>query len=584
MASSEEGREEISTTAKQADGANKFSVKLLAVVIAAAILGASGFYVWYEYYRHWGVEDLDEAIILVDERGPFIKGFKTYLAGRTVTVEADISHLSTVQTTLGELNILRLEGARYVGLMQWGSVDYEVGDRVVIDVSFERAVINGIEGVFSPQATLGLGTLEQMQVINQAISWVRSEYLIEVEDLGDDVVVRIDKVSEPFPLDTSNCSVKAGANLGMMEYVDLLGFYPYAPFLDTISDLSVSEGENGTIMFSDANEDGYFDDGDAFTLRNLTRPETECGAQTYLLWVERELFPGEPDLDLPPGVFYAYLVMTHNGVLWVTSDSAPVAKSFLTPVDDGVSVTIEYARGSVPWNDTELLLSDGMDFVRWAANETMLASGLGASCSCGVKDVGDVSLECFVTDVQGDGRVGAGDRIDLLPRNGTSLEGENAFTISLMYKPTGNRMAWESFVYGAAPTSECSVVAEDTSCRATFVPVHNGTERDYMQMDVMWDEVVVTIDDGTNMTEWKLNSSNLDSGEQAIWTSSDTALGTLTLRCTAFDLQGNGLVNSGDMMAITVTSANGFDSDTVYTVAIRYLPTDTDLFSFTFDG
>jgi len=554
------------------------------VIAVAILLGASGFYVWYEYYRHWSAEDLSDAVNLVEEWGPIIVGFKTYLAGRTVTVDAEISHVTTRQTTLGELTLMRLQGARYAGLMQWGACDYEAGDRVVMDVSFQWAVINGVEGVFSPQATLGIGTLDGIQVVNQAVSWVCSESVIAVEDTGDDVIVRIDRASEPFPLDTSMCGIKAGTNVGALEYMDLLGLYRDAPYLDTILGLGTSEGENGTVVFSDANGDGYFDDGDFFTLRNITRPDSECGAQTYLLWVERDLFPEEPGHDYePPGVFYAYLIMTDRGVLWTTDDDLPVATSFLSPADDGVSLTVEYVSKPVPWTETELVVYGGTSFTRWNLNQTTLSSSPGASYSCVVKDVGDVSLECVVTDVQGDGLVGAGDTIELWPRNGTSFEDGETYTIGLIYMPAFGTFAWEPFTYGAVPTSECSVTVEDARLEATFTPVHNGTGRNYTLTDVKWDEIVVIIEDGADTAEWQLDSSDLDSGELVVWTSTNTTLGALVLRCTVTDLQGNGLVNSGDALEITVVSSGGFDPGTEYTLAVHYLPTDTDMYSLTFD-
>ena len=50
---------------------------------------------------------------------------------------------------------------------------------------------------------------------------------------------------------------------------------------------------------------------------------------------------------------------------------------------------------------------------------------------------------------------------------------------------------------------------------------------------------------------------------------------------TEWKLQSSGL-NSGDSVEIEAASAGGFDPDTDYIPAIRYLPADTDLFSFAF--
>lgn len=571
------------THRKRPERRKRISRKVVAVYLAAVLISVSGFYVWYEYFRHWSAGELEDAIILVDESGPIIHGFKTYLSGRTVTVDGIIKNTQAVQTSLGRLNFLHLEGARYVSLMQWGEVDYGVGERIVMEVEFRRGVINGIEGVFSPQATLGIGTLTSIQTVTQAVSWVSSGWAVDVDDDGDEVVVRIDRVTEPCPIGTSSCSIKAGSSLGMVEYVDVLGFYDDNPLFGRMPSLETAQTDDGTISFVDGNEDGYLDDGDAFVLGNLERPEEECSAQTYLFWVERAQFPEEPEFQTP-GAFYVYLLMTRDGVLWRTSDDIPTAMSSITPFDEGVLMTVEYTSASVPWGDAKLLLGDGMDWVCWTANETMLSSAPGVVYSCGVKDVGDSSVECIVVDSQGDGHIGAGDRVKLLPRNGTSFDGDRGYTVSLVYEPTGGSMARESFVYGAVPISECSVTIEGGRFEAIFAPVHNGTGLDYMQMDVKWDHAVVAICDGTNTTEWQLRSSNLCSGELIAWTSLNSTLGDMVLRCTASDLQGNGLINSGDAFEIAVMSAEGFDAETDYTVAIRYIPTGTDLFSSAFGG
>ena len=67
---------------------DQISRKVIAAVVVAAILGTSGFYIWYEYYRHWSIKDVENAVILdeeSDEFYPVMLGFRDSLDGRTVT-------------------------------------------------------------------------------------------------------------------------------------------------------------------------------------------------------------------------------------------------------------------------------------------------------------------------------------------------------------------------------------------------------------------------------------------------------------------------------------------------------------------
>ncbi len=121
--------------------------------IVAILLGASGVLIWYEYYRHWDIQDLEDAVLVRDESlGPFLDGFDTDLAGRTVTVEVEIDGVRTLQTSMGQLNLISPKDGEHVTLMMWGPLEYDVGDRIEVEVRFEWATINGNEGVYSPQS------------------------------------------------------------------------------------------------------------------------------------------------------------------------------------------------------------------------------------------------------------------------------------------------------------------------------------------------------------------------------------------------------------------------------------------------
>ncbi len=568
-------------------GSGTISRKLLAVMIVTVLLGASGIFVWYEYFRHWDVDDLNDAVNVINEMGPIIEGFDTDLAGRTVTVDAEVKDIRTHQTSLGQLNLIYLVGGRYVGLMQWGPIDFEVGDSIEMKVSFEWAVINGVEGVYSPQAVLGIGHLEQIQIIFQEGNWVSSEWVAELEDTQEDVIIRIIKVGEPVQLSICNCSIRAGANVGTMEYADLLGYYADTPDLDGMSDLKNTEGPNGTISFSDANDDGYLDDGDSFTLHNLARPNTACGAQTYFLRVSRIFYEDEA---LPyavyqePHVFHAYIVMTQEGVLWVTDSGMPHATASLRTVQEGVVVTIDYTSKPVSWDDIAFLFSDGMNSGNWHPNATALMSDAPAQYSCGVEDINEMSIECIVTDHAGNGLLDVDDMIEIVAVDGTHLNRTRYSTVFCICTQLSTAMFDESFLYDAIPVSECAIVNDEYSIAVTFGPVHNGTGYNYELMDIFWDEVVIDIGYDENMVEWNPDVSIMMTGVQTTWISDGIQLGNMSVLCIIEDLQGNGLVNTGDTVQILVTLGEGFSPDTDYSLSVHHIPTDSDICAVTFTG
>ncbi|MCJ7562439.1 MAG: hypothetical protein MUO84_05460, partial [Thermoplasmata archaeon] len=390
---------------------------------------------------------------------------------------------------------------------------------------------------------------------------------------------------EPVPLSMSNCSIRAGTQIETMEYIELLGFYPRTPDLDTIPDLRNSYGQNETLEFSDMNDDGYLDDGDTFTLHNLTRPDSMSSAQTYLLMVDRDLYPEEGEREWgPPKVFLAYIIMTSEGVLWVTDAGMPYAASYQSIVEDGVAVTIDFMSNPVCWEDLILLVSDGEESVQWHIDATALSTGTTAYYSCGVTEIDEMFLECVVADSTGNGFLDVGDQIELLGRDGTHLNDIEYLSIACIYSPMDTEIFYELVQCGSVPVSECAFAADDHSVAITFNPVHNGTGYDYELIDATWNDVVITIGYGETQVEWNPDISYLDGGEPASWISNGTQCGNLTLVCRVVDLQGNGLVNTGDAIEVIVTLGDGFSSDTEYSLSIGYTPTDSDIYSAAFTG
>jgi hypothetical protein len=567
----------------------KVSRKLVAVILVAVLLGTSGFYIWYEYYRHWSIEDLEDAAITWEYSGMnsagIDVGFKAYLEGRTVTVEGKVSDIYSLMTAAGELNLVYLEGGTFASLMQWGHSDLEEGDRIQMRVEFERGVINGEEHVFSPQVGFpGYGRFVASQVTVHALNWVQGEWVLSTQDDGDDIVVRVERTRDPVPLAMARCNIRQGVSTGVLEYLDLAVFYRDNPDLDTITDLRTSVGLNDTLEFLDENDDGYLDDGDAIVIHGVIRPESASGAQTYLLSVWRDTYPDETEPDAVPNVFCAYLVITQRGLLWTTGSGSAVGSSFISGSEEGLTATIDYISEPAAWNDTSLLVIHGSEYARCSPEAESLSLGPDSSWSSEVLEVEDLQVECEITDVEGDGLVGVGDVVRVKSMNGTGLEEGETLSLHVEVVSTGGALLREVYICGATPVSDCLTSFTADSSTITLAPIHNGTDHDYELLDVLWDDVVVCLSDGENETEWALDSDTLDGGTAGLWTSAESGLGNLSVACAVSDLQGNGLANTGDRIEVAVTTDGGFEPGVSYTISIHHTPTDSDIFTTTFTG
>ena len=562
--------------------------KAIAAIVVAAILGTSGFYVWYEYYRHWSIEDVENAVILDEESGefyPVILGFKDKLDGRTVTVDIEVGSIRTWGTNRGQLNMVYPEGGTLVAFMLWGPLDFGAGDRVGIDVTFERSVINGNEGVYSPQIGLpGFGILAQVQEVIHSVSWVFSEFVFALEESEGQLRVEVEKASEPVPLAMSRCSLRAGVHTEAEEYMDVLGWYSGQPDIDTMPSLLDSEGINGTIKFSDLNADGYLDDGDHFTLLNLTRPDTASGTQTYLFTVQREKYPEEYEAEELHQVLMVYIIMTEDGFLLVTDGQSPTGRSYASVEPDCLSMTLDYMSLPVSWDDIKLLAGDGNYFAEFTPDSAALSTGSPSSYSCGVSGLRDLELECVVSDISGNGFADAGDVIEFHARNGTHFNETRDFDLRVIYAPVGTEITRETIDLLAWPESECLLSTGDDFVTATLNPMYNGTDRSYERVDVIWTDVMVRVTDGDNETGWNMSFEDLDGGEPVNWTSAEQTLGNLSLICTVVDLQGNGLANAGDRITVAVTDGGAYAEATTYTITLVHAPTGADIFIATFTG
>ena len=567
----------------------RISRKLIAVIIAAILLSISGFYVWYNYYRPWTIGNLENAVITWEYAGMnsagIDVGFKTYLEDRTVTVKGTVSRVSSFDTSLGQLNMIYLQGGTFVHLIQWGSLDISEGDRIEMKVAFERGTINGEEHVYSPQVGFpGYGYFVSVQRVIHSVSWVSGgNWLVAAEDLGDALMIRVDRTVDPVPLDMVKCSIKQGTSRGVIEYIDVLGFYDENPDIDTIPVLSDGHGLNGIIEFIDENSDDYIDDGDYFTISGLERPDTITGAQTYLLSVERDQYPDEYEKERPL-VFAAYLIMTSEGLLWTNSSDAPFGRSFARGTEEEAELVVDYISEPISWDNTSLLISDGMDFETCNLSADLLSQGPSSSYSCGRLVFRDFQLDCTVIDVAGDGLLGEKDRVELLAANGTRLEPGDIIIWRVISNIIHEEFIQDQFTCGMAPISDCETDYTDDSMKITIAPLHNGTDIHYELIDVPWDDLLVVLEDGNDTVEWQLASEDLNAVSPDAWDSGPTTIGGLSLGCSILDLQGNGLANTGDTITLSPSGDDEFDPGADYTVTLVHVPTGGVIFSASFVG
>ncbi|MEW5748962.1 MAG: hypothetical protein AB1793_09310 [Candidatus Thermoplasmatota archaeon] len=564
--------------------------KIIVIAVVGVILCASGLYVWYNYYRHWSISELESAVIAVETEYdyPNALGFEHRLAGRTVIVEGTVTGTETRTTTLGQLTFVYLEGGTFCGLILWDSPVPEDGSRLEVPVTFEWGSINGVEGVYSPQTTLpGFGILASVQVVTSAVSWVQGELDVEMIDTGDEVVVNLRGCPEPLPLGMARCSLMSGMNTGTIEYLDIMGEYSDNPCLDTIPDMASGAGVNGTILFED--DDGYLDGGDSFRLRNLSRPDTASGAQTYLLSVKRDLYPFEDNESYFEKVLSVYIIMTMEGVLWVEGPAPGVESAIISShhstLPDGEAFTVDYVSGELSWNGSVILLHDGTAAASWYVPLGLLDSGSPETQPLGVRTLGDLSVEIVVSDLAGNGLIDVGDRMEAVARDGTSFEAGVRYSFRVDSQATDAPALGEDFVYLAGPVSECTLSASEELASAVFGPVHNGTGEDYEDVDVVWGEVLVRLGSEGDSIEWHLATEDLWGDGQTSWVSNESALDGVTMTCSVLDLQGNGAVDAGDAVEIAVLQTGGaFDPDAEYTVSFVYLPTGSAIYTGTFAG
>ena len=107
-----------------------------------------------------------------------------------------------------------------------------------------------------------------------------------------------------------------------------------------------------------------------------------------------------------------------------------------------------------------------------------------------------------------------------------------------------------------------------------------------MSKDVPWSDASVLLTDGGNSKTWVLLTTDLDNGTTAKYNLIATVanLGTLKVNISVVDLAGNGYVNQGDYVTLTLGTGQAFSNTVTYTITIMHDPSSAEICHLDFQG
>ena len=124
------------------------------------------------------------------------------------------------------------------------------------------------------------------------------------------------------------------------------------------------------------------------------------------------------------------------------------------------------------------------------------------------------------------------------------------------------------------PTSSLTKSTVTGGDKFTFAP---------MSMDTPWDDVTILLSDWSSTVFWSPLTTDLDDATTAEWVGGSQMLGTLNVFANITDLAGNGYINQGDYVTLTVGDG-AFSAATTYTVTILHDPTGAEVCHTYFQG
>ena len=326
-------------------------------------------------------------------------------------------------------------------LVYWDEVDFEVGDRLVSEVSFEWSQFNSEAHVYSPQLDFpALWCAMSMETINFAQSPIWDIYWEPLLE-DDTAIVMLEWVDEEVPLAGCNCSVRAGEFSWAAEYVDMLGD-DYGVELEWAESLSSVVDSGGNIDYDDADGDGNLSSGDSILVRGLSVPDCESGLLCYML----HLGLGAMTEGFGTGLYYLpmYLPLMSQGVLRNLDGARYYVCLEAVDMPTGFRLEVEYSAYPHLWSDASAVLSadancsdlEYTDYVWVDPFAEGLDTGSESTWSSGPVSLETMTWNVSVTDVEGDGTIGVGDYVLLESDESDVASVLEYLDFRLMYEPT----------------------------------------------------------------------------------------------------------------------------------------------------
>jgi hypothetical protein len=439
VASSGEASIERQQTAKpKAFGSKR---KLLTVSISAALVVAGTALVWDQYFRYWTIEDVAAAV----SGSPTAPDFKRSLANKTVTVKGAVTNITSSPTTLGILHLVELDDFDGLHLVYWDHIPFAVGDRIRADVSFEWSCYNEEQHVYSPQAdfpvighALGIATYQMAFSAIANVIW-------SAQSVDGDIEIEFLWMPFEVPLSDCNCTLRAGLQSWVMEYLDVMDPEGYGRVICQTEALSSLNIGNGLVEYFDNDGDGNFSIGDTVTLRDLECPDCSSGVMCYMVELGLDsLTNGIGGRDCLP----IYLPLMEQGVYLPTLDSSHYAFLEVSEIGIGFRVDVLYTLGNVPWPSTsailycDLNLTDSVpsDWVKVLPFAESLDGGNESSWSSNPIMIGEMIWTVNVTDVDCDGILSVGDHVVIWTGQPQLMKDIDFLQFILMSLPTSQEI------------------------------------------------------------------------------------------------------------------------------------------------
>lgn len=185
-------------------------------------------------------------------------------------------------------------------------------------------------------------------------------------------------------------------------------------------------GIDVTIVVTDINGNGTLEKYDAFVI--TSEDEFEAGV-AFLL---------EVIYEPTNGTMATVTIMT-------PSPDTPTSALTKSIVSSGVKLTFAPMSVDTQWDDITILLSDGTNTVQWSPATASLSSGVASMQLCGAGTLGSLTVYCNVTDLAGNGYVNQGDYI-VLTTGGGSFSSATTYTVTIMYDPTTTEVCRINFI------------------------------------------------------------------------------------------------------------------------------------------